>query len=90
MSDSRGESVSRVRYSVRNCWSTLSPNRYSLVAPSGIPRVTVTRPATPIVDVSSCPHADRPYRYSNAAATRNAIDTTCPSVVSDRATFDEL
>ncbi len=40
MSCGMAESVSRVRYSVRNCWSTEMPNRYSLVAPSGMARVT--------------------------------------------------
>ena len=46
MSCRAGLSVSRVRYSVRNCWSTEMPNRYSLVAPNGMPSVTTVNAET--------------------------------------------
>ena len=52
MSFSAGLSVSRVRYSVRNCWSTEMPNRYSLVAPSGMPSVTTVK-----ADTNTSPHS---------------------------------
>jgi hypothetical protein len=40
MSCGAAVSAKRVRYSVRNCWSTETPKRYSLVAPNGIASVT--------------------------------------------------
>ncbi len=46
MSRKAGLSASRVRYSVRNCWSTEMPNKYSLVAPSGMPSVTTVNADT--------------------------------------------
>ena len=52
MSCRAGLSVSRVRYSVRNCWSTEMPNRYNLVAPNGMPSVTAVNADTNTSPVS--------------------------------------
>ena len=89
MSCSSAVSVSRVRYSVRNCWSTEMPNRYSRVAPSGIASVTTENAARNSTDPSRAANW-RPRRHSQPDASRPARQATCPTVVSACSWFDEL
>src|SRR5689334_13034995 len=90
MSSRRAVSVSRVRNSVRNSWSTETPWRYNLVAASGIPRVTVTNPDSPTHDVSFATSGARPARISHTDSASSARASTWPTVVSARVTFEEL
>ena len=86
-------SASRVMYSVRNCWSTEMPNRYSLVAPSGIARVTTEnaeRNTTAPIRATHCqraPPAER--RHASPAANNPARHTNWPTVVSACNWFDD-
>ncbi len=93
MSCRAGLSVSRVRYSVRNCWSTEMPNRYSLVAPSGIPSVTTVNAANnTAAAVRAATFAVPRRRRSNphAETRRRATEQpTCPTVVSACSWFDD-
>ena len=89
MSCGAAVSVSRVRYSVRNCWSTETPKRYSLVAPSGMARVTTEnadRNTTAIALASRC----RPRRHSRPEAKSAARQPNWPTVVRAWSWFDEL
>ncbi len=91
MSRSAALSVSRVRYSVRNCWSTEMPNRYSLVAPSGIPRVTTVNAArnTDAPIRATWGQIPRRRRHSSAMMTKPTRQLTCPTVVSACSWFDD-
>ena len=85
MSRSTGLSASRVTYSVRNCWSTEMPNRYSLVAPSGMPNVTTVNADTktsPADRVKNRPRGPVQRRHSQPTATSPARQPTWPTVVS--------
>ena len=74
-------SARRVRYSVRNCWSTEMPNRYSFVAPSGIARVTTENADRNTIDAARA-SARRPRRQSRPHANSPARQTNWPTVVS--------
>ncbi|CNK00357.1 Uncharacterised protein [Mycobacterium tuberculosis] len=74
MSCSAGLSVSLVRYSVRNCWSTEMPNRYSLVAPNGMPSVTTVNAETKSSPPSRAHQGKR--RYAQPEATSPARQPT--------------
>ena len=73
-------SVSLVRYSVRNCWSTETPKRYSLVAPSGMARVT-TENAERNTTAPALANQRRPRRQSSPDAKSAARQTNWPTVV---------
>ncbi len=81
MSCRAGESVSRVTYSVRNCWSTEMPCRYNRVAPSGMPSVVTTKAARKVTDASHAT-ARRPRRHSQPAPKSATRQTNWPTVVS--------
>ena len=72
MSCRAGVSVSRVTYSVRNCWSTEMPCRYSRVAPSGMPSVVTTKAARKVTAPATRP---RGVRAATASPPRKRYQT---------------
>src|SRR5574340_641567 len=90
MSRSAALSVSRVRYSVRNSWSTEMPCRYSRVAASGSPSVTVTNPDRLAQDSTLANHVQRRNRTSTTDTATPTSAATCSTVVTAWVTFDEL
>ena len=76
MSCRAGPSVSRVRYSVRNCWSTEMPNRYNLVAPSGMPRVTTVKAASRAAAPIRATRRGRGAQHADAEQRDQAADLT--------------
>lgn len=80
MSRNAALSAKRVRYSVRNCWSTEMPNRYSLVAPNGIPSVTTENAEMNTGAASRASHRC-PRRNTQPVANSPPRQPTWPTVV---------
>lgn len=66
------------------------PNKYSFVAASGMPSVTVTNPERPIHDSRVATRGERRSRSITTDAASTARAATCPTVATARVTLEEL